>query len=266
LKHTGLAEALELGHDEVISLVGGGGKTSLMFALARELAAGGRTVISTTTTKILPPSLEDSPRLIVEKDWSRLASRAAEDVRCYRHVTIVSENLPSGKLKGISPETVVLLAKSKVASFIIVEADGSAQRPLKAPNATEPVIPENTTLVVPIVGIDALNCLLRNDYVFRSEIASRLLNSPEGSIVTACSIAALLTHPEGIIKGSPSRARVIPVINKMDLAGAPLKGRILAGVILKAGHPAIKRVILAQVRCREPVVETVKVDERLADR
>ena len=49
---TSLIDALELVSARLISLVGAGGKTNLMFGLAREFAAAGERVLVTTTTKI----------------------------------------------------------------------------------------------------------------------------------------------------------------------------------------------------------------------
>ncbi|MCF8109113.1 MAG: hypothetical protein K9J81_08985, partial [Desulfohalobiaceae bacterium] len=40
----------------IISLVGAGGKTSLMFQLAREIAARKQRVLTTTTTRIFSPT------------------------------------------------------------------------------------------------------------------------------------------------------------------------------------------------------------------
>ncbi len=48
----GLISALGLGPREHIAIVGGGGKTSLCFALAEELLRTGTRVITTTTTKV----------------------------------------------------------------------------------------------------------------------------------------------------------------------------------------------------------------------
>ena len=47
-----LREGLQLSTGGVVCFVGAGGKTSLMFRLARELSAGGDSVLTTTTTKI----------------------------------------------------------------------------------------------------------------------------------------------------------------------------------------------------------------------
>ena len=60
-----LRDALMLGEGGVISLVGAGGKTSLMFRLAHELEKAGERVLTTTTTKIYEPSADQSAGLIV---------------------------------------------------------------------------------------------------------------------------------------------------------------------------------------------------------
>jgi probable selenium-dependent hydroxylase accessory protein YqeC len=142
-------------------------------------------------------------------------------------------------------------------SYVIVEADGAASRPLKTPNATEPVIPNNTSLVIPVVGVEAIGCPLNDENVFRSDIASRLLGVPLGTIISAELVASLITHPQGIMKGSPSVARVVPFINKMDLDKRLLKGRDLASKILATRHPQINKVVLGQAQFAEPVTKVI---------
>jgi len=252
-----LTEALSIRPGEVISLVGGGGKTTIMFALAQELASTGECVITTTTTKIFEPSPADTPFLLLEADEEQMIAALLKNLDKYRHITLASEKLSSGKLNGISPELVARLAEIKRAASIIVEADGAARKPLKAPNPTEPVIPHNTSLVIPVVGIDAVGCRLTEKDVFRPEIVSRLLGLPLGEVISAEAIATLITHPQGIIKGSPTQARIIPFINKIDLDEGLLKGRDLASKILATGHPQIEQVILGQAQLPEPVVEVI---------
>jgi len=254
---TSLKEAFDLHLGEVISLVGAGGKTTLMFALAHELVSSDGCVITTTTTKILEPLPSQTPFLLVEKDEEELMRLFLQNLDKYRHITLTSERLASGKLNGISPELVVKLANLNQVSYIIVEADGAARKSLKAPNATEPVIPDNTSLVVPVVGIDALGCRLTEEDVFRPEIVSNLLGVPLGSVISAGSIAFLITHHQGIIKGSPDQARIIPFINKMDLDKDLSKGRDLASKILAVRRPQIKRVVLGQAQLPEPVIEVI---------
>ncbi len=251
-----LKEALDVEPGEVISLVGGGGKTTIMFALAHELAGNGNCVITTTTTRIREPSSSETQLLLVEKDDEKMVRLLLENMADYRHITL-ARNKAFGKLDGITPELVVRLADLNQAGYIIVEADGAARRSLKAPNQTEPVIPTNTSLVIPVAGIDVLGCRLTEEVVFRSEIASRLLGMAIGEVISAEAIAFLITHPQGIIKGSLKQARIVPFLNKTDLDDGLRKGREIAREILKVGHPRIERIILGQAQFPEPVVEVV---------
>ncbi len=252
-----LKEALGIKPGEVISLVGGGGKTTLMFALAQELASSDESVITTTTTKILEPSFSETPLLLLEADEEQMVRALLQNVDKYRHITLASERLAAGKLNGVSPELIARLAELNQASYIIVEADGSAGRSLKAPNTTEPVIPDNTSLTIPVVGIDAVGCRLTKEDVFRPEIVSQLLKLPLGEVISADAIAFLITHPQGLIKGNPAQARIIPFINKVDLDKGLSKGRDLAGKILAMRHPRIEQVILGQAQSPEPVAEVI---------
>ncbi len=252
-----LKQAFNISPGEVISMVGAGGKTTLMFALARELALDKGCVITTTTTKILEPLPSESPFLLMAKDEEALLKLFLQNTGKYKHITMAREKLASGKLDGINPELVMKLSNLAQVSYVIVEADGAARRPLKAPNATEPVIPDNTSLVIPVVGVDAIGRPLNDENVFRSEIASRLLGVPLGTIISADLAALLITQPQGIIKGSPPGARVVPFINKMDLDKGLLKGRDLASKILAARHPQITKVVLGQAQFAEPVTEVM---------
>ena len=241
-----LRQAFDIHRREVISLVGGGGKTTLMFALAHELETAGENVISTTTTRILEPSTSET-FLILERDENNLLSRVMDELKHHRHITLAAFKTPDGKLKGIRPEMVDRLAEVKTVPYIIVEADGAARKPLKAPNATEPVIPESTSLVIAVVGMDALGSRLTEENVFRAEIVSRLTGLPLGGTVSAETIATLMTHPQGIIKGSPAHARIVPLINKIDIIKDLSPVEDIAGKILGKGHPQIKRVVWGHV-------------------
>jgi probable selenium-dependent hydroxylase accessory protein YqeC len=256
-----LTEAFNIRPGEVISIVGAGGKTTLMFALAREIMkdAGGL-VITTTTTKIYPPSESDTRHVLISPDRDEIMDFVIKRGDRYGHITIASEFIPStGKLKGIDPELLTTLSKLDTVTTVIVEADGAAKRPLKAPDtAFEPVIPENSSLVIAVVGIDALGCVMDDQHVFRSEIAARLTGTAPGETVSLETIAVLVTHRSGIAFGAPPQARIVPLINKVDLAGVLNDARDLASRILAAHHPQIDRVVLGQVKFHPYVLEVVK--------
>ncbi len=248
-----LTDALAIKDREVISLVGGGGKTALMFALGQELSSRLKGVILTTTTKIWEPRASPDFALFLSGQIWEIKKWVTKSLEAHPCLLVVAERLESGKLQGIPTPWVEEIHSLPGVSIIIVEADGAAGRSFKAPREGEPVLPPNTTLLVPVVGIDVLGCPLDEEHVFRSEIAARVLNMSRGSAVTNEMVAGLL--PE-IIKGRPEGARVIPFINKIDLPRGQEKGRKLAKVLLSLRQAGMEKVILGQAQS-SPVVREI---------
>jgi probable selenium-dependent hydroxylase accessory protein YqeC len=256
--HT-LKEAFDIGSKEIISLVGAGGKTTLMFALARELTERKKVVITTATTKIFPPSFSDSACVFTSSSRDTIIDFIHRNGMNVGHITLAAgKSEATGKLLGIKPELVLELIDLEPVLSIIVEADGAARRPLKVPNpAHEPVIPQSTSVVIPVIGIEALGRALTEEHVFRSEIAAQLTGIPLGETLSPQVIAELIVHPSGIARGSPKRARIVPFINKVDLCADLSEARDIAVKILEAHHAQIDRVVLGQARLKPPVREVV---------
>jgi probable selenium-dependent hydroxylase accessory protein YqeC len=253
-----LREALELDRHRIICLVGAGGKTSLMFAMAAELAALENHVITSTTTKIFEPSRKDTPFLLVTEGAREVLKTIPDVIRRHGHFTVVEGRLPeTRKLRGVSPELIDRLGAVDEVDHIIVEADGAARLPLKAPGEHEPVITSKTSLVVAVVGIDGIGVQLSEDHVFRPHIFSELTGLSMGEKVTVEAIAELIVHPRGMAKGSPPRSTIIPFLNKVDLPNGLEKAKALAMRILEKGHPQINRVVLGHVIREKPVVAVV---------
>ena len=257
-----LTESLGLQEREVISLVGAGGKTTLMFCLAKEMVLQGKKVITTTTTKILEPSSDDTGRLVVDSDEKKVHHLITLHLDRDRHLTVAGERLGSGKLRGISPDFAVTLWDLTDADTLIVEADGAAGRPVKAPREHEPVIPSNTTLVIALLGLDGMGQELNDENAFQPELISRITGTRLGEKMTGSSLAILMTHRQGIFKGAPAGSRVISFINKIDLSNGLEKGRELAQKILDKKHPKIERVVLGQLTSDPPVVEVFLASEK----
>ncbi len=258
-----LAEALTLRPREMISLVGAGGKTTLMFRLAEELSRGGRKVVTTTTTKILEPSREETPCLFIHPDERELRQFLRRHLERYRHITLARERLESGKLGGLSASLLVNLWDSERIDYLIIEADGASGRPIKAPREGEPVIPLKTTLVVAILGVDGLGKELDGENVFRSERFSQLTGLPLGCRVTEEAIVLLMIHPEGLFKGAPASSRVVAFLNKVDLPKGLEKAKEIAEKIVERRHRQIERVVLGQLKAEVPVAEVIfRLDSR----
>lgn len=209
-----LADVLLTGDGGVISLVGAGGKTSLMFRLAGEASNVGQPVITSTTTRILMPTKNQSPALFLANNAAGLLEKLAHSPKIYQHVTVASKKSPDGnKLVGLSPGEIDALGHSNKVPWIIVEADGASRKPLKAPAGHEPVIPLTSTVVVGVIGLKAIGKPLTEKWVFRSvlfaERAGLSLNDP----VTVDAVVKLINHPQGLFKGAPAGARRLIFLN-----------------------------------------------------
>jgi len=252
-----LTEALGIKAKDVISLVGAGGKTTLMFRLAEELVLRGMKVVTTTTTKIMEPSLGETNSLYVDPDEGKINDFVSRHLDQYAHITVARERLGSGKLKGISQNLVNRLWRLRGMDAIIVEADGAAGRPVKAPRENEPVIPTTTSLVVAILGTDGMGKQLNDENVFQPERVSKITGIPVGEKLTDEAMAILMTHSEGIFKGAPPSSRVVAFLNKVDLPDGVTKAKNIAKKVLDKKHQKIERIILGQLKSEPPVVEVI---------
>ena len=252
-----LREALGLRAKEVISLVGAGGKTTLMFRLGEELFLSGKRVVTTTTTKILEPKPEETNFLFVDPDEKKVEDFVREHIDRYRHLTIAKERLESRKLKGVTADFVNELSSFDKINAIIVEADGAAGRPVKAPREWEPVIPTTTTLVVAILGVDGVERELSAENAFHPEGVSKLTGIPIGGKLTDEAMALLVVHPEGLLKGAPPSARAVAFLNKVDIPKGLVNAKGIAKKIIEKEHPQIERVVLGQLRNEPPVAEVM---------
>ena len=179
-----ITDSLGLYSPGVICLIGAGGKTSLMFGLARELAEAGSTVLSTTTTNVHFPSKKQSAVTLVSDTAQDLAAKSASLLKNLRHLSAGSLHVPgTGKLKGFAAPVIDEIWHTGCFDWVIVEADGSRQLPIKASHTHEPVMPSVTTVVIHVTGLDALNTPLDDDHVHRSAIFSRNTGLAQGSRV-----------------------------------------------------------------------------------
>ncbi len=250
-----LADALGLAADDIVALVGGGGKTSAMFRLAREMVQSGGRAITTTTTRIFAAQIALSPAHVMAAAATRENVLAA--LAAHGQVLVIGETDPStGKADGVSLDLFRLLRAWCPAACILNEADGSRMRPFKAPAGHEPVIPVETTLVVPVVGADVFGKPLDAEHVHRPELVSTLSGVPLGAPITPEIVARVLAHADGGRKGVPVGARVIVVINKVERLQDRAPARETAERLLR--EPMVQAVLLTALRGEEPVLEVYR--------
>ena len=205
----GFAEALGV-RPGVTSVIGSGGKTSLIAALARELPG---TVVLTTTTHILP--FADVP-LVTSADACDVRTALAES----RVVCVGSQAEKNGKL--VAPELGVD-ALASLANHVLVEADGARRLPLKAHAPWEPVIPACSDRTILVLGASGLGRPVR-EKVHRPELFCELAGCAPDDLAT----------PELVARAANAEALAdVALVNQADVA--PERARDLAAQL---GVPA----------------------------
>ncbi|MFZ5649241.1 MAG: selenium cofactor biosynthesis protein YqeC [Bacillota bacterium] len=247
-----ILDALLIDRGRVITLVGAGGKTTVMYALGREAVKRGIRVVITTTTKIYAPPDEEGMAVILDPG-PEIVPAVCKALK--KHPLVVAG-------AGINRENKVIgLNRSIVPGFlgagadmVVVEADGSAGRPFKAPGEGEPVIPGDSGLVVPVVGIDCIGRPLDAENTHRPEKITELTGAGPGEAVTPAVVAGVFIHPGGYYKDVPPGCRWVPFINKVENEVGLQHARRLAVMLGKGGA---KRVVIGAARNQDPVSEVM---------
>jgi molybdenum cofactor cytidylyltransferase len=229
-----IVEALGLAPSgELVAIVGGGGKSSLMFALAERLPGRG---VMTTTTRIFSEQMSGAAEVctLADAGW-----RARLDA--FESGLLMVGRVEGERAVGVPPELPVEVLAHPRVDWVVVEADGSRMLPVKAPAPHEPVIPVGTTSLVAVVGIDALSKPIA-EIAHRPERVSAIAGLSVEDTLTPAALARLLTSPEGGLKSAASAGRTAVVINKVVSASELAIAREVAGRILR--DSAVERVAM----------------------
>jgi molybdenum cofactor cytidylyltransferase len=213
-----------------VAIVGGGGKTTTMFTLARERPAP---VIVASTAHLAVEQLAFADRHFFIDAPDDLAS--CELLRTGITFFTGSENT-SGKTIGLTPETAraVCALADRHQAPLFIEADGSKCLPLKAPAEHEPPIPDFVDTVITVAGLTGLGQPLDAEHVHRPERFARLSGLAIGEPITPEAIARVLGDPLGGLKNAPLAARRIALLNQADTAELQAQAQRLARQLLSA--------------------------------
>lgn len=207
-----ITDALQIESNEAVAIVGAGGKTSLMFALAKALH---KPVCLTTTTRLAYAETADTFNHLMFSDFVAQG--------CHFNAalpTLVTNPLENNQRKwlGLSlneaEQLIAFCGKNNVPCLI--EADGARHLSLKAPAEWEPVIPPQVSKVIVMVGLSVIGKPLTEEYVFRSELFSKLTGLPLNDTIQLEHVLRMLKHPEGSLKGIPPGSKAVAVFNQGD--------------------------------------------------
>lgn len=238
----GLIDALGLpARGSLVSIVGGGGKSALLFALGAAL--DGRVLLS-TTTRIFAAQIERATASC-ELESPVLETLLAEGTTGL----LVIGRVEGEKALGVEPAIPrQWLARDDV-DHVIVEADGSRMRPAKVPAEHEPAIATGSTHVVVVAGIDALDQPIERA-IHRPERASELLGRPVDQKLTEADLAALISHANGGLKNVPDDSNVLVMINKVESDESHARAQRVASLL--QGESQIDRVVVGALEGSDP--------------
>jgi probable selenium-dependent hydroxylase accessory protein YqeC len=219
-----------------------------MFALADALRLTGQSVVTSATTRVWRREAERAPRMI-------LASQDHPDLKEIRVALAESGHLFVGrplpqteKAGGLPTRCADRLFRVQEIDHLILEADGAAGRPVKVPGPGEPVVPASATLVIAMMGLDALGRPFGPESVFRFERFQTMTDLPPGRGLDPKNLACAFVLPEGVFKGSPEGARRVVFLNKQDLLADQAGARELAGLILERAPFPLERIVIGSLK------------------
>lgn len=262
---TSLCEALNVTAGMLVSIVGAGGKTSLMYGLGREIACAGEPALVTTTTKIMYPVASDcaeAAEVVLGDETDETAGRigralgAQEGAKPGRMVVAGKTRLDS-KIAGFSPAFVDALHQGNPAWSVIAECDGARGKSLKVPREEEPPLAASTDLYVVVAGADCLGKPIAAEEIFEPEAVARLAGVELSATVGAGVLAKSVLSESSYIGRKPPRARCCVFINKVGVEGFEATGEdsdrcrvtcaFEAGLALKS-HPEVERVVYGSLK------------------
>lgn len=173
--------------NDIVSIVGSGGKTTLMFELGRELKKLGKVLITTSTKIGIPKNLEDDEKCAENFDGE------------FKNINLVvtGGNFTDKKITSIEYQKLrELLTKF---DYVLIEADGSKRKPYKASRENEPVIYDFTTKTIAVLPMFKYNQDLTEEDVFNFELFKERFQNLN---LNDSLILDMISHREGIFKNS----------------------------------------------------------------
>ncbi|HPO04585.1 MAG TPA: selenium cofactor biosynthesis protein YqeC [Bacillota bacterium] len=218
-----LHSLMKIGPDKrIIALVGGGGKTTALYALSRESAEAGKRTVMMTTTHIGIPNQSD------------IDLYTAADAKQFRTTWSEGRIVAAGKIaedgRMIEPDQEIYELILREAEAIYIEADGSNRLPLKYPDFYEPAVPGIVDQVLVICGLSALDKPF-DEFCHRAGLARRKTG------ITAHLIDERIMAQ--VMFSGYGRYKPVMVLNHADTAEIQRRGEYIAELLYRAGAASV---------------------------
>lgn len=186
-----------------ISIIGGGGKTSLSFALSEVFSMQFKTIVTTTTHMLYPQHLPQH-QICLSEDYHTIKQKLL-----FSNLVFLAKPFKDIKLQSVSPN--ILFKSLSFCDKMIIEADGSKQYPLKFEKENEPVVPSFCDCVIQVIGASAFD-KKASEVVHRYHLAKQHFQWEENRRVDISMIVQLITYNFHKIEAKQK----IVIINQID--------------------------------------------------
>ena len=207
-----LHQAFDIARGDVVAFIGAGGKSSTLFNLGHELAEMGWRVVATTTTSFGLDQLELMPYAVTPREGMGTLAMALDEFR----FVFVYDEIRAEKVYGPPLNFIPRMLDSVASDVLLIEADSAGGRPLKAPFDHEPVIPPETSLVVPIASLSVLGQELDDEHVYNAQAIIDRYGFGEGQRVKSPWVAQVLRDEMLGLARVPDNARVVALLNQVS--------------------------------------------------
>lgn len=245
-----LLDAFDIHAGDVVSIIGAGGKTSLLIGLGYELAEAGYRVLATATIGVDEEQLGLVPQAMpMSAPVDSISAALSADKFVFLY-----ERVRNGRVYGSDPAYVQRLLDVVDSDVLLIEADTANHLPIKAPYDGEPIIPAGTSLVISVASFGAYGQPLDDKHIYNAKAIIDRYGFPEGAPIKAAWLAQILRDETLGLRGVPDRIRVMGFLNQTPSRGyGRHRARIVAQLAMRSNR--ISGVALGQVRGAEPVLE-----------
>ncbi|MEA4811555.1 MAG: selenium-dependent molybdenum cofactor biosynthesis protein YqeB [Anaerolineaceae bacterium] len=215
------------------AVVGAGGKSTLLGFLAQHLAS--QTYLSTTTKLAAAQSALAERHFIMDKTEPLPLDEMAQQTGA------ILLTGPREKDKWTALQEPQLNALKEEAkrqeAWLILEADGSKGRPVKAPAAYEPAIPPWAAFCMVMAGLGAVGKALTEETAHRPQEFSQVAGLLPGAEISLDALICVMCSPCGGLKNIPPQSKRLALLNQADLCAEALTRRQeISAVLHQAGY------------------------------
>ena len=240
-----LIHAFNIKNKDIITIVGAGGKTSLMFSASSLLRKDYKVLVTTTTNIYVPdPEVVNFDGFCLVDNKKELESILKSDEKgVYIIGSKIINNSNKQKLKGLNFE--VLDKIVPYFDIVIIEGDGSKEKPLKGWKDSEPVVYDKTNKIIGVVDITSIGLDINEDNIHRLDKFFNIINDENSQKVKIEHLKNIVLNKNGLFK--ISKGERILFINKAESIDDMINSTLLISKIKNEDYSFIDRFVYGSI-------------------